>query len=97
MAARVSVTGENGQLWIANPDSTVIQGTGARATPVYPEFLQRERPDDMFAPVVDRLMTAIDSGQDAQCSGHDYRQVLEVAIALMWKKSGHAGPPELRA
>jgi len=132
VSARVSLTGENGQLWLAHPDSVAIQGKGARATPVYPDFLEAERPADMFAPVVARLIAAVDSGQEAQCSGHDYRQALEVAIALVlsaqragervalpltdrthgiiprpyrlsggdavgWEKSGHAGPPELRA
>lgn len=50
---------------------------------MFPEFLQGEWPRDMFTPVVERLMTAIDQGQEAQCSGHDYRQSLEVAIALV--------------
>jgi len=81
--ARVSVTGEKGQLWVASPRSVVIQGTGAASTPVYPEFLQEPEPAFWFAPVAQRLITAVDRGQEAQCSGHDYRQALEVAIALV--------------
>ncbi|MFH1571426.1 MAG: Gfo/Idh/MocA family oxidoreductase [Gemmatimonadota bacterium] len=77
------VAGEKGQLWGAHPESVIIEGTGAQATPVFPEFLQGEWPRDMFTPVVERLMTAIDQGREAQCSGHDYRQALEVAVALV--------------
>ena len=28
-------------------------------------------------------MRAVDTGQEAACSGHDYRQALEIAIALI--------------
>ena len=34
-------------------------------------------------------MRAVDTGEDAVCSGHDYRQALEIAIAL--KQSAHHG------
>jgi len=34
-------------------------------------------------------MRAFDTGGDAVCSGHDYRQALEIAIAL--KQSAHRG------
>lgn len=36
-----------------------------------------------------RLMRVVDTGEDALCSGHDYRQALEIAITL--KQSAHHG------
>jgi predicted dehydrogenase len=79
-----SVTGESGMVWLYRPRSVLIQGTGPTSTPVYPSFFDNPLPEDWFTPVVERLMHAVESGQQAQCSGHDYRQALEIAAALMW-------------
>ena len=86
---KVSVRGEEGQVWIAHPRSVLIQGQGAASTPVYPEFLDAPVPD-FFTSVVERLMRAVDSGGAVPCSGHDYRQALEIAIALkLSAQQGH--------
>ena len=53
-----------------------------------PEFLDSPRKDG-FTSAIERLMRAVDTGEDAVCSGHDYRQALEIAIAL--KQSAHHG------
>ena len=81
VACRVSVTGETGQVWLGQPQSVHIEGTGAEAAPVYPEFLKDDE-GEIFTNVVERLMRAFDTGEEAQCNGHDYRQALEIAIAL---------------
>ena len=81
VVCRVSVTGENGQVWLSQPRSVHIQGTGAEAVPVHPDFLDDDE-GNVFTDVVERLMRAFDSGKEAQCSGHDYRQALEIAVAL---------------
>lgn len=78
---RVWISGENGQVWLGHPRSVLIQGDGATASPVYPEFLMADEPDEFFVRVIKRLMHAHDTG-DMKCSGHDYRQALEIAIAL---------------
>lgn len=81
VTCRFCVTGDNGQVWFDQPQSVHIQGTGADAVPVYPDFLDNDA-GDFFTNVVERLLRAFDSGGEAQCSGHDYRQALEIAIAL---------------
>jgi hypothetical protein len=79
----MSVTGTHGQLWLGNPP-VLIQGVGATAGPVYPPFLSRPQFDgvDMFDPTVARLVHAHRTGTEPLSSGHDYRQALELAIAL---------------
>ena len=84
----VSVTGENGRVWITSPQPILIQGQAAESAPVQPEFLESPRADG-FTSAIERLMRAVDTGGDALCSGHDYRQALEIAIAL--KQSAHHG------
>ena len=84
----VSVTGENGRVWITSPKPILIQGQDASSTPIHPEFLDSPRKDG-FTSAIERLMRAVDTGEDALCSGHDYRQALEIAIAL--KQSAHHG------
>ena len=81
--ARISMTGENGQVYFVSSRSVMIQGTGASATPVFPEFMEKRDSRDTFVAVVERLMRAVDTGEEAICSGHDYRQALEIAIALI--------------
>ncbi len=84
----VSVTGENGRVWVTSPQPILIQGQEAESAPVQPEFLDSPRKDG-FTSAIERLMRAVDTGEDALCSGHDYRQALEIAIAL--KQSAHHG------
>ena len=87
---RVAVSGENGHVWLNGPRSVLIQGRGAESTPVYPEFLLAGAPRDMFPLVVERLMNACGSGEEVLCSGHDYRQALEIAVALkLSARRGH--------
>ena len=89
VGCRVSITGENGQVFLQAPRPVFIVGTGARATPVYPEFLDEEPVEFMTG----RLQSLIDSlesgGPEAVCSGHDYRQALELAVGF--KLSAAAG------
>ena len=61
--------------------SSAVVGRGAEATPVYPDFLTAEEPKEFFIRIIERLMHAFDTGEMI-CSGHDYRQALEIAIAL---------------
>lgn len=82
VSCRVSVTGENGQVWITGPRPVLVQGRGTLSTPVSPGFFETTDPGDFFTRVVERLMRAFDTGGEVQCSGHDYRQALEIAIAL---------------
>jgi hypothetical protein len=80
-SCRVSVWGENGQVWAVSPKSVLVQGRGATSTPVYPALLDAPRPDS-YTLVIEGLMRAVDTGSEVACSGHDYRQALEIAIAL---------------
>lgn len=91
---RVFASGENGQVWISPPRSVLIQGCGAESTPVDPPFLDEPWPNTYFEPTIERLIRAIDTGEEAQCSGHDYRQALEIAIAL--KLSAQRGHQRVR-
>jgi hypothetical protein len=80
-SCRVSVWGENGQVWAVSPKSVLIQGRGATSTPVYPAFLDAPRPDPYIS-IIEGLMRAVDTGGEVACSGRDYCQALEIAIAL---------------
>ena len=81
VSCRVWIGAENGLVWLGGPRSVLIQGSGATASPVYPEFLLTEEPKEFFVRIIERLMHAHDTGEMI-CSGHDYRQALEIAIAL---------------
>jgi len=86
---RVSVTCENGRVWLTQPEPVIIQGTGSKAAPVRPDFLDEERPRRSMRPAVERLVRAVEIGAvDVPCSGHDYRQALEIAIGI--KLSAHS-------
>ena len=79
---RVSVTGANGRVFLQGPEPIFIVGTGARAAPAYPEFLNGDHGEFMRRRL-QSLLDAVDSGAaDVICSGHDYRQALEIAIAF---------------
>ena len=78
----ISVVGERGQVFLARPRPVLIEGTGAAASPVYPDFLDRSAAD-AFAYTVERLIRAHQAGTEPYSSGDDYRHSLEVAIALV--------------
>jgi predicted dehydrogenase len=87
---RVWVEGEEGQAWFGGSQSVFIKGKGAESTPVEPDFLQGEW-QRAFHYVCERLVRAVERG-DGQlpCSGHDYRQALEIALALkLSARNGH--------
>ncbi len=87
---RVWVEGEEGQAWFNGPQPILIQGKGASSTPVYPNFMQQGW-DRVFSYVCERLVRAAERGDgQIECSGHDYRQALEIALALkLSARSGH--------
>lgn len=67
---------------VCSPRPVLIQGRGASASPVFPGFFDDPLPDSFFVPLIEGLIRAFDTGEDSRCSGHDYRQVLEIAIAF---------------
>ena len=81
VAGNTGITCERGQVWMMNHGPVIIQGSGPEAVPIRPDFLDEPVPEHWIDPVVDRLIKAVDTG-DLQCTGHDYRHVLEIAIAL---------------
>ena len=78
-----AVSGAEGQVWISSPQPILVQGKGAEATPVFPEFFAAPKPADFFVPVIEQLMRACASGGECECSGRDYLQALEIAVALV--------------
>jgi predicted dehydrogenase len=80
VACRISATGTGGQVWLGSPQNILIEGVGPEAHPVYPDWLVRE-PDEFFIRVIERLMRAHDTGA-MFTAGRDYRQSLEIAIAI---------------
>lgn len=83
MPCRVSATGENGRVWITQPEPVLIEGVGPESTPVRPAFLEEPRRRRSMTPMIERLMRAVDmDASGVPCSGHDYRQALEIAIAI---------------
>lgn len=87
----VSAEGENGQVWLTNPRPVLIQGKGASSTPVFPDFLDEEPRSffRFFELTIERLLKAFDTGEEPASSGHDFRQSLEIAIAI--KQSAQDG------
>ena len=81
-ACETAVTGEAGQVWIGPPQPVLIQGRGAASSPVYPDFLEEPQPETWADRTVAALVRAVDAGE-YPCSGDLYRQVLEIAIALV--------------
>ena len=86
-AYQLALFGDEGTAYLAGEAGTVLmQGSGAGARPVRPDFLKDPVADDnpvgSMMQVIGGLMDAVRAGRPALCSGHDYRQALEVAIAL---------------
>jgi predicted dehydrogenase len=78
----VSAEGENGQAFLASPRPVLIQGKGAAATPVYPDFLDEPNPN-AFDYMIEGLIRAHETGAEPLSSGDDFRHSLEVAMALV--------------
>jgi hypothetical protein len=80
---RVSITGTEGKVFVQR-EPVYLVGEGMQQAPVQPDFVEvglHRRRSMGFA--LQRLLDAVDSGAaDVPCSGHDYRQALEIAIAL---------------
>jgi len=84
-SCRVSVKGENGQVRITSSGAVITQGNDDSV--VRPKFMDAPQPS-VFVSAIERLMQAVNIGSEAICSGHDYRQALEIAVAL--KQSAQA-------
>ena len=94
-ACRISAVYENGQVWIARPRPVIVRNFGTRSSPVYPDFFTAPgSPKTFFVPAIERLIRAFDTNGEIQCSGHDYRQVLEIAVAM--KKSARENHRRIR-
>ena len=86
---RVWVEGEEGQAWMNAPMPVLVKGKGPESTPVYPDFFAQEYPRP-FEAIAAQLLHASETGEEILCSGHDYRQALEIALALKWSaRHGH--------
>lgn len=90
----VSVEGTNGKVFLSSPP-VFIQGVGTASRPVFPEFVTdrdwnpsadpnpwNQAGGTMFDPTIQRLVNSFRTGEEPLSSGHDYRQALEIAIAL---------------
>ena len=94
-AYQLALFGEQGAVYLAGAASTVLlQGSGAHARPVRPAFLDQPRVDERaggsILAAVGSLMDAVREARPAPCSGHDFRQVLEIAAALkLSARDGH--------
>jgi predicted dehydrogenase len=78
----LSVRGDNGQVWLAPPKPVLIQGTNAQAAPAYPDLFSQPSDETWPLRTIERLVRAVETGPEIESSGHTYRQVLEIAIAL---------------
>lgn len=79
--SKVFLEYSDGYLWLGG-DPVIIKRKGVASEPVVPKFMQEPLPEDSFLLPVERLISAFDTGEEAICSGHDYRQALEIACAL---------------
>ncbi|MDP6355014.1 MAG: hypothetical protein QF473_07940, partial [Planctomycetota bacterium] len=71
----------DGHLWLGG-EPVIIGGKGPASDPVVPKFMHEPLPQGSFRGPIERLISAYDTGEEAICSGHDYRQALEIACAL---------------
>ena len=93
----IGVSGTQGQAWIARPCPVLLDriNDGGDFYPVFPPFLRKreERGPDTMTRAVNTFVNLYgqyaeteqstgENGRLAYCSGHDYRQALEIAIAL---------------
>ncbi|MBT3344041.1 MAG: Gfo/Idh/MocA family oxidoreductase [Gemmatimonadetes bacterium] len=77
----VRVNGEHGQLSLTSPRPEILRGQGTLSSPVHPEFLDTP-PRDPFAALIQRLVTAFDTGSEMLGSGRGYQQALEVVAGM---------------
>jgi predicted dehydrogenase len=79
---------ENGMVWLTRRGAILVEGTGDRARPVYPDFLSK--PVDLAGERIRSYLDACQNRGEARCSAHDYRQALEIAIAMkISAREGH--------
>ena len=78
----VVLHGENGQVRLRSPRPVLMQGTGASSRRAQPAFFNKPWKDDRWAGAIGRLIDAVENGGEAICSAADFRQALEIAIAL---------------
>ena len=84
----LNICGEDGQVWFTSHRPILIQGKGAKAMPVFPNFLNRHEPD-RWTCVINDLIKTYDRGTEPLCNGDCYRNALEVAIALKLSDANH--------
>ncbi len=89
----VSLVGTKGRVWLHQGRAILVQGIGIDALPVTLELttpVEQHRKDGTFIGRIESLMQSYDTGNDPPASGHDYRQVLEIAIGLkLSARDGH--------
>ncbi|MAE62526.1 MAG: hypothetical protein CMJ49_14360 [Planctomycetaceae bacterium] len=88
--ARLSVHGENGHVFFQGHQPALIQGKGHEARMAYLKSLA-VREDWHYIPgAIERVVRSFETGQTPLSNGHDYRQALEIAIAMkLSDKQGH--------
>ena len=77
----VRVTGDAGQVCLTSPQPVMLQGTGPGSQPGRPAFLDSPQ-RDYFTSLIERLMTAFDTGSEILGSGRGYQQALEIVVAM---------------
>lgn len=92
-AGGVFIEGSGGRVEVVGPQPVFTIGVGDRASQVVPGFCEARgedrQADWLFGKVTDSMIQSCRAGGEALCSGHDYRQVLEIALAF--KLSARAG------
>lgn len=81
----ISIIGTEGMVWVQLGRATLVRGTGTDAFPVIPDFMRAPDPvrsDWTFQGRIDSFVRAFETREDPPASGYDYRQVLEIAMAL---------------
>lgn len=89
----IHIEGSQGCIEIVSPEPVFTVGIGGDSSPVVPTFCvdtsDEKQVDWLFRNVTENIVSACRTGGEALCSGHDYRQVLEIAVAF--KLSARAG------
>ena len=81
----VHIQGSQGSVRVTGPAPQFFVGSGDKAQPVVPSFLhdhEASHEEWLFSDVVESIFGSCETGGEAKCSGHDYRQFLEIALAL---------------
>jgi len=79
---RISIHGENGHVFLNGRCPALVQSTGHNARLITPKFLEADADWHYIPGAVARVVEAFDTRQTPPCNGHDYRQALEIAIAM---------------